>query len=71
MFNISIVIIIYSGEDSSASHHDMSDHDVDVSSDFSDDVLEVDDAEYFVIVPGQGNPQDQPLVRDHRVSYLC
>jgi hypothetical protein len=49
----------------------MSDHDVDESSDFSDDVSEVDDAEYFVIVPGQGNPQDQPLVRDHRVSYLC
>ncbi len=60
----------YTDEDSSASYHDMSDHDEDESTDLSDDdELEINNAE-DIQIPEQYNPQDQDLVGDHLVSYL-
>ncbi|EFX70803.1 hypothetical protein DAPPUDRAFT_112386 [Daphnia pulex] len=53
-------------EDSSASYHDLSDHEEDESTDLSGDELEINNPEDIQIgLPEQYNPQDQDLVGDH------
>jgi hypothetical protein len=60
----------YTDEDSSASYHDLSDHEEDESTDLSGDELEINNPEDIPIgLPEQYNPQDQDLVGDHLVSY--